>query len=155
MNTLEFVKNLSIIVAGIVALVTFFTGVAEYARQGRYRKTEAFVQMRRRFLENHEFRRILDFAAVDDPLLAKVSIQDRRNLIGFLEEIALMVNSRMIHPQVAYYMFGYYFRIVDRSEHIWAGLDRSSRYWSVFRTFAAEFEAADKQPPPSTSKLRY
>lgn len=155
MDPLDLLKNLSIILAGVVGLVTFFTGVAEFGRQGRYRKAEAFVQMRRRFLENHEFRRILDFAAVDDPLLSKVSIQDRRNLIGFLEEIALMVNSGMIHRSVAYYMFGYYFRVVDRSAHLWDGLDRGSRYWSVFRNFAAEVADADGEAPLPPSRLRF
>ncbi len=140
MPVLDFWKDLAIILAGIVGLITFFTGTLEYVRQGHQHRAQNFVQMRRRFLETPQYREILDLLAGDDPKLRDVSIQEKRNFIGFLEEVALMVNSRLISAEVAHYMFGYYVLLAARSEHFWEGLDRSSIYWTVFRLFAEEME---------------
>ena len=90
--TLDFYKDLAIIGGGIIALVTFFFGYLEYLRQGRQHSAAAFVQMRRRFLESDRFQHILKLLSDDDPSVREISIQDRRNFIGFFEEIALMVN---------------------------------------------------------------
>jgi len=150
--TLDTVKDLSIVGAGVIALTTFFSGVVEYARQNHARRAEQFVLMRRRFLEDPLFREILNCLAADDPKLADFPIQDRRNFIGFLEEVALMVNSRIIRREVAHYMFGYYVLLVDRSQHLWADLDRESVYWTVFRNFAALMR---KIGPAGAGDLRF
>lgn len=141
MDTLTVVKDLSIIIAGAVTLITFMMGVIQYARQGHDARATQFVQMRRRFLEDPAFRELLNLLATDDPRLTQMPIQDRRNFVGFFEEVALMVNSRIIKPAVAHYMFGYYVLLVDRSEHFWEGLDRNSVYWEVFRQFAQQMKS--------------
>ncbi len=143
LSTLDQVKDWSIIGAGVVALTTFLSGFVEYARQNHARRAEQFVLMRRRFLEDPLFREILNYLAMDDDRLCSVSIQDRRNFIGFLEEVALMVNSRMIRADVAMYMFGYYVRLADRSVHLWHELDKESVYWTVFRDYARRLAKAD------------
>lgn len=141
MDTLTVVKDVSIIIAGAVTLITFMMGVIQYARQGHDARATQFVQMRRRFLEDPAFRELLNLLARDDPRLAEMPIQDRRNFVGFFEEVALMVNSKIIKPGVAHYMFGYYVLLVDRSEHFWEGLDRNSVYWQVFRGFAEQMRS--------------
>lgn len=141
MDSLSVVKDVSIIVAGVVTLITFMMGVIQYTRQGHDARATQFVQMRRRFLEDPAFRELLNLLASDDPKLAQMPIQDRRNFVGFFEEVALMVNSKIIKPGVAHYMFGYYVLLVDRSEHFWEGLDRQSVYWEVFRQFAAQMRS--------------
>jgi hypothetical protein len=139
-DPLEFWKSWAIIAAGAIGFITFLTGLLEYVRQGRQHRAQNFVQMRRRFLETPQYRQILDKLAVDDPSLAEESIQEKRNFIGFLEEVALMVNSKLIRREVAHYMFGYYVQLAARSEHFWSGLDKDSRYWTVFREFAVEMK---------------
>ena len=141
MDSLSVVKDVSIVVAGAVTLITFMMGVIQYARQGHDARATQFVQMRRRFLEDPAFRELLNLLANDDPRISQMPIQDRRNFVGFFEEVALMVNSKIIKPGVAHYMFGYYVLLVDRSEHFWDGLDRKSVYWEVFRQFAAQMRA--------------
>ena len=150
--TLESVKDLSIVGAGVIALTTFFSGVLEYARQNHTKRAEQFVLMRRRFLEDPLFRDILNGLATDDPRLASFPIQDRRNFIGFLEEVALMVNSRIIRREIAHYMFGYYVLLTDQSQNLWAELDKDSVYWTVFRNFAALMR---KMGPISSNDLRF
>jgi hypothetical protein len=134
------VKDISIIVAGVVALIGLFSGMAEYVRRGRQERTQHFLDLRRRFLENDRFRTMLDLLAVDSPDLARVPRQDRRNLVGFLEEVALLVDAKMLDADVAHYMFGYYVRLAAKSKHLWTDMDPDSTYWRVFREFAASME---------------
>ena len=144
---LSTIKDVSITIASVVTLITFMTGVVQYVRQGRQMRATQFVEMRRRFLEDLSFREILNLLAGDDPKLAEIPIQQRRNLVGFFEEVALMVNSRAIGEQVAHYMFGYYINLVDGSTHFWEGLDKKSEYWALFRAFAARMRNAGGTPP--------
>lgn len=150
--TLDTVKDLAIVLGGVVALTTFLSGVIEFVRQNHTKRAEQFVLMRRRFLEDPLFRDILNCLAEDDPTLATFPIQDRRNFIGFLEEVALMVNSRIIRPEIAHYMFGYYVLLVDESQNLWADLDRRSVYWTVFHNFAALMR---KMGPAPADDLRF
>ncbi len=147
------VKDFAIILAGVIALTTFLSGVLEYSRQGKSRRAEHFVDMRRRFLENDSFRQLLNLLPTDDIRLKEVSIQDRRNFIGFLEEVALMVNSKIIRREVAHYMFGYYVGLAAKSENLWEGLDKESVYWTVFRQFASSLTEV-KQSAPNASQIR-
>lgn len=140
MDPLEFWKSWAIIAAGVIGFITFLTGLLEYVRQGRQHRAENFVQMRRRFLETPQYRQILDKLAVDDPTLRDESVQEKRNFIGFLEEVALMVNSKLIRKEVAHYMFGYYVLLAAKSVHFWEGLDKDSQYWTVFRQFSEEMK---------------
>lgn len=148
------VKDISIIVAGVVAFVGLFSSYLEYRRRGRQERGQHFIEMRRRFLEDPSFREILNLLATDDPKLNQVSVQERRNFIGFFEEIALMVNSKLLSTDVAFYMFGHYVCLANSSIHLWEGLDPKSRYWAVFRQFAEliECHAKEKAVP---EKLRF
>jgi hypothetical protein len=151
--TLDVVKDYALVVGGIAALTTFLTGLAEYARQANLRRGEAFIAMRRRFLEDPLFRDILNLLDSDDPRLADLPVQDRRNFVGFLEEVALMSRSRMIRPEVAHYMFGRYVNLADASQHLWKGLYKEDRYWTLFRRYAAENRALEQSSAPK--QLRF
>jgi len=153
-DQISFIKDVSIIVAGIVALSTFMTGAIEFLRQGRQHRAENLIQLRRRFLETKQYREILDMLQSDDPAIATCSVQERRNFVGFLEEIALMVNSRLIRPEVAHYMFGYYVLLVARSEPFWQGLERGDIYWTLFRHFTQVMERMERSPG-NQKALRY
>jgi hypothetical protein len=145
------IKDLSIIVAGIVAFIGLVSGAVEYRRRGRQERAQHFLDLRRRFLEDESFRRILNLLATDDEGLTKIPVQERRNLVGFLEEVALMVDSRLIRLDVAHYMYGYYVQLVAKSRHFWDGLDPESPYWAVFRQFADRLRIAAGEPPSAKS----
>lgn len=141
------VKDVSIVIAGIVAFVGFLGGIAEYWRRTREIRAAHFIEMRRRFLETPAYKEILDQIVAEDPALGQRSVQERRNFIGFLEEIGLMVDSRLIRAEVAYYMFGHYVRLADGSEHLWTDLDKGSPYWVVFRRLAGQVKAQNGSLP--------
>lgn len=153
MPALETVKDYALVVGGIAALTTFLTGVVEYARQANLRRGEAFIAMRRRFLEDPRFRDILNLLDHDDPRLAEVPTQDRRNFVGFLEEVAILCESKMIRREIAHYMFGRYVGLADASEHLWHGLHKEDRYWTLFRRYAADNRAMERTGQPKSLRF--
>jgi hypothetical protein len=138
------VKDLSIMLGGVVALTSLLSGVGEFMRQGRQRRSENLVHMRRRFLETPKFAHILELLQTDSEELAGLPIQERRNFAAFFEEVALMVNSGMIRRDVAHYMFGYYTLLVSQSQTFWKGLHRDSAYWQLFNAFAEQMERMER-----------
>ena len=148
-------KDIAIIIAGIIALTTFLTGVMEYARQGAQNRAQNFVQMRRRFMENETFREICTLLMTDDSKLRELPLQDKRNFGGFLEEVALMVNARLIRREVAHYMFGYYVLLCWKSENFWVGLDRDGVYWSLLRDFTGQMQELEQRFVYSSDQLKF
>lgn len=153
-DSLSITKDVAIIVGAGVALFGFAFGYLEYQRQIRQSRLTAFLEMRRRFLETPRFRELLELLATDDKQLESVSIQDRRNFLGFLEEIAIMVESGMIRHEVAGYMFGYYALLCRRSQHFWPGLQPASLYWQVFHRFADEMERFERENKRGPGAIR-
>ncbi|MER3496525.1 MAG: hypothetical protein C4320_06970, partial [Armatimonadota bacterium] len=88
-----------------------------------------------------------------DERIAEESVQDRRNLAGFLEEVALMVNSGLLRYEVAQAMFGYYVQLVGSSEPFWQGLDRNAETWAIFRAFEARLRRPRRSVPVARLKL--
>lgn len=150
MFDLPHVKDLSIAIGGIIALVTFMFGMVEYVKRGKQERAQHFLAMRRRFLETPEFRRLLHLLHTgDEAALASAPVQDKRNFLGFLEEVALLVNSGMIRRDVAHYMYGDYVLMAAENQSFWDGLDRESIYWTLFRQFVADMQAErNLQPKP-------
>jgi len=50
------------------------------------------------------------------------------------------MNSGLIKPQVAHYMFGYYALLCWESEEFWTGVNRLSDYWSLFADFCEQMK---------------
>ncbi len=78
----------------------------------------------------------------------------KRKFLTFFEEIALLVESKQIQPDVAYYMFGYYARCAREGTNFAEGIDVSTAHWGLFFKFtdaATEFAHKHKEGPPSLS----
>jgi hypothetical protein len=91
----------------------------------------------------------------NDPRLAEISAQDKRDFIGLLEEVALQVNSGLIRPELAHYMFGYYTVKCLESKDFWANLTLDETYWNLFHDFAREMKAKEASHTYRRDKLRF
>ncbi|MEP6756682.1 MAG: hypothetical protein ABJA67_14345 [Chthonomonadales bacterium] len=152
---LDITKDFAIILAGFIALITFLHGVVEYSRQGAQLRTQQFVNMRRRFMEEASFREMCTLLITDDPKLRDLPLQEKRNFGGFMEEMALLVNSGVLKKEVVHYMFGYYALLCWNSENFWHGIDRNSIYWSLFRDFAEQMKGCEANYKFDRKSLRF
>ena len=130
----------------LIALATLVTALLEYARQGRQKRAEHFFNLRLRLKENVDFSSIavlLDEAASSDPSavleaeekLASYSFRAKRDYVGLFEEVALAMNSRLLRPEVAHYMFGYYAILCWECGAFWANVNKFTKYWSLMNDF--------------------
>lgn len=147
--------NIATVIGVTAALITFLKGVIEYSRQNAQKRAEHFVEMRRRLKENETFRKIVQFLETDSLALEKeIKEIDKIDFLGFFEEIALMVNSRLIRKEVAHYMFGYYAITCWDNEHFWSNIDRKTLYWSLFRDFVEQMKDVEKSFQYDRRKFR-
>lgn len=137
-------------VVAAVALLTLIKALVEYRHQGRQKRAEHFFDLRRRLKENAEFARVAEliddaYAGDDGAIeaqrrLREVPFQVKRDYLGLFEEIAIAMNSGLIKPQVAHYMFGYYALLCWQSEDFWVNVNRLSDYWSLFDDFCQQMK---------------
>jgi len=138
--TLKDFVDITLILGGIVGLLTLIKGVGEYSRQGAQKRAEHFIELRKRFQENSLFKEMCQELDEDPPALANRPFKEKRELLGFFEDIALMANSKLIREHVVHYMFGYYMIRCWESNNFWKNLNRDSKYWALFRHFAEEMK---------------
>jgi hypothetical protein len=141
--TLSQWKEIATVAGVLLALGTLIKGVIEYAHQGAQKRAEHFVAMRKRLKENAVFEELCALLETDDPKLREIPFKDKRSLLGFFEEVALMMNSGLIRKDVAHYMFGYYAIRCWESEHFWSEVNRKSTYWALFRDFVEKMKALE------------
>ena len=105
--------------------------------------------------QDAELKTAFDF--VKRPCLAidEVPFKERRDFLGFFEEIALMTNTRLISLRIAHYMFGYYAIQCWKSLVFWSNLQRESDYWSLFRDFAGQMEKVQKVFEYKRTRFRF
>ncbi len=133
-----FIKEYSTSIVALVALITLFKGVFEYTQANTIKRSESFTELRIRFKSNDKFREICDLIDHNDPKLEQIAFRDKRDLLGFFEEVSLKTNSGLIRKQVAHYMFGYYAIKCWECDYYWNSLDRYSIYWSLYRDFVSQ-----------------
>jgi hypothetical protein len=135
-------------VGAAIALATLGRGVIELRAQGRQRRAEYFLKMIERFFSDDRYLRItvlLD--AEDEASMGRVSWGERREFLGFVEEVALLVNSKLISPEIAYYMFGYYPILATKSKAFMRDINADSPYWTLFFAFVKQMQELEASPP--------
>ncbi len=97
--TLDDLKNWVTVVGTVVGVLVALKGILEYSRQNAMRRLELFQAMRRRFEESQAMLRVrAALESDDDHALASVAKNDKVDFLAFYEDLALMVDSGMMHP---------------------------------------------------------
>jgi hypothetical protein len=139
-------RDLAGLVAAIVAGVTLLKALREYRRQGLQHRVEQFLTMRSRFKDNEHFSALCELldAEEDADGLADYSYRAKRDLVGFFEELALMVNSEVLRLDVVHYMFGHYIIRCRKSKAFWSNMAPGDPYWAQFMDFADQLIASEQ-----------
>lgn len=128
-----------------MALATFLRATIEFRQQGRLKRADQFFALRERMKSDRfaHLAELLDEANSADPdlrsranqALTEQPFSVRRDYVGLFEEVAISMNSRLIVPSVAHYMFGYYAILCWKSDAFWDSLNKGTPYWSIMREF--------------------
>ena len=136
-------------------VVSIVLSIAEFRRQGSQKRAEHFLEVRNKLRTDPRFQNIVNMLENDAPELSQVPFIDKRDFLGAFEEVALLMNSGLIRPEVAYYMFGYDSLRCWESEHFWSDVNRDSRYWALFKRFSLQMKEFEDKDQPELDKLRF
>lgn len=150
------------VIGATVAIATLVKAVLEYSQQGRQRRADHFFELRRRLKDNDDFAlvaELIDQTYAEEPLaneareqLRELPFRVKRDYLGLFEEIAMAMNTGLIKPAVAHYMFGYYALLCWESDDFWFDVNRLSHYWSLSRISANRWRAS-KPGSPLTAEI--
>jgi hypothetical protein len=149
-SLVPFIPTLTLIFAAItlvVATITAVKAIFEYKRNNTAKRFEIFQKMNERF-DGKEFLEIRDLLDNDSIELQSHKYEWKHNFVGFFEETAMSIRSKVMSKESTYYMFGYYAIKCDDSINFWEDkrmLKKDSIYWKLFREFAAEMRDMENQ----------
>ncbi|HEY3128876.1 MAG TPA: hypothetical protein VGL91_05420 [Acidobacteriota bacterium] len=152
--TLSDVKDVAIIAGTAAAALTFVKAVIEYTKQNAQNRAQHYTRLRGEFKKDGRFGCLFEKLEDDAPELATLSFEKKQDLIGFYEDIALAVNSRLLKKEVAHFMFAYYALRCWESKNFWQGINRDSHYWTLFRYFIQEMQSVEERLQANPPKLR-
>ena len=112
----------------------------------KQKRAEHFFKLREKYNSDPIFVKIR--AIIDSPQDKSISskeipVDDKRKFLGFYEEIAIMVNSKVIKEELAFYMFGYYIIKCTELEAFRAYIDEDKQYWGVLTRFIIKMKDYD------------
>ncbi len=147
-------KDIASFILAIVGLITLIFGLFQYRKSLLQKRSEQFLRMRERYVDNPEFQELFSLLETDNERLRNLSYKIKLKFLGFYEELALMVNSRLIKKEVAFYMFAYHAIRIWESKNFWffddtgdntiREVNRESIYWSLFKKFSSDMSEYQK-----------
>jgi hypothetical protein len=148
--TLTDIKDLASIIAVVIAAGTLLKGLSEYSRDAAHKRLQTLVGLRLRFTDSPALQAVRGAIESDKPnALADVSRNYRVDFAALIEEVALLLNSKIISERVAHSMFGFYAIKANESEAFWKGFEREKYpiYWKPFTDFAERMNVFEKANP--------
>lgn len=108
----------------------------------RLKRTEFLLTQHRRLFDDPVLYQVMTYLDADDAALARPEMwNSNRKFLTFIEEMAILVESRLVDPEVAYYMFGYYAIRARDGKNFNANINDVEEYWRLFRRFCRDAEA--------------
>ena len=156
-TTLDLIKTIAISGTSVVAIFTLIKGYSEYKLTTKQRRIELYEIYRRKLKEDETIRSVVDALENDNRNIVEISRIDKYMFLGFYEDIALLMNTGLIKPEIAHYMFGYYAMRCWENESFWNDINRNSHYWRVFREFVEKMKDLEnsKKTIPSNKKIKF
>jgi hypothetical protein len=106
------------------------------------------------------YKKVAEAVRSPDPVqeLRKICPNDRRLFLGHSEELALLLNSGIVRPEVAYHAFATTVLAAhDHPKELWAGIypPENDHRWSLARDLRDRFREIAKYPSYSRASVRF
>ena len=86
------ITNAIAIVSIVLAISTAIVGLKQYRLQGKQKRATFFIELRRKLKDNPMFKKICTLIEEDSIDLRDVAFAEKRDFLGFFEEVSLMMN---------------------------------------------------------------
>lgn len=121
------------------------------ATELQLKRVDFTLTQHRRLFDDPVLYSVLCLIDSDHPQLRDESMWDaKRKFLTFFEEIALLVNSKYIDSDVAFYMFGYYAKCAYEGINFKEGICLKPEYWGLFFDFVKKADNYLKSAASST-----
>jgi hypothetical protein len=153
-------KDIATIVGVVVGLGTLAVGLHSYRKQSKQKRIEYLIAKPGEFDKEERFKVIMQGLEGDPSILIDIPADDKRYFLGFLEEIALLMNSKMIPSEIVHYTFGFFAITCWDTVEFWVNLENDERnhlYWCLFRHFVEQMKREEnslRNTSDSMSRLR-
>ena len=139
----EMIEGLKLAFTALAAMVGLFAlikALLEYRQRNMLNRIEIYLQMRDKYARQPELQKVCTALGDANTSISTLQYYEKRLFLGTMETVALMVQSNVINPYVAMYMFGYYAIAAWESDEFWGdgNLQRSDPMWSLYRSFVRE-----------------
>jgi len=130
-------------ITGVVAVVTLMKGVYEYMMQRSDKRAQQFLEMRKSFRENKEFQKILEHLHGDQDF-SQISDTVKFEFMGFFEDLAFLINSKLMKKETVFYMFSFDVIAAWNNSLFWDDELKNDKYWSLLSDFVNQMMEIDK-----------
>lgn len=156
-QTLELIRTITFIVTAIVAIMTLIKSNYQYRLSVKQKRIELYETYRIKLNENEAINSIVDALVNDNENIRNIRKIDKFLFLGFYEDIALLMNTGLIKPEIAHYMFGYYAIICWENNLFWKDINRESHYWRVFKEFVQQMKDLEQKKIniPAKKKIQF
>jgi hypothetical protein len=143
--TLEIIKTIAISGTAIVAIVTMIKGYYEYKLSTKQKRIELYEKLGTKLETDKTLKKIIDYLETENPDLKNMSRFDRYKFLRYYEDITLIMNSGLMKPEIAHYMFSYYAIKCDSSSVFWHDINRKAIYWKAFNDFVSQMKEIEQK----------
>lgn len=143
------------LIVAIVGIITLLFGLYQYRKSIIQNRSSIFLDMRNRYMGDVEFQNIFNLLENNSTELTNIPYKIKLRLLGFYEELAILVNSKLIRKEVAFYMFAYHALRIWDSDNFWilkdengeddGNIDKEAIYWSLFKDFVFQMKAMENK----------
>ncbi len=156
-ETINLIKAIALVLASIVGLITLIIGYIEYKRASKLKRIEIYNHYREKMNSDENVKTILKMLEDNNDEIENLPRINRFKFIGYFEDIALLMNSNYIKPEIVHYMFAYYAKMCWNNEKFWHDINRDSHYWRVFKEFVKKMEMLENNNMtiPNNKQLKF
>jgi hypothetical protein len=147
---------------GMIGIISLIKAIIEFKLQGRQKRADYFDNLKNRLRTDEKLFNITRCLEEDSQDLRNINHLDKYYFLGFFEQIAVGVNSRLIKKNVAHYFFGYFAIRCWESTNFWylseqEEIAKNEYYWNTFKKFVESMKQIEsaRMKPNHLQKILY